>query len=170
MLTILLSLHIFNSFPLSHSCFCADPNKSPSFPPLPPQGNCQTQPVGPGLPAAAVSHHCSTASPPGCLSKTAGKIDVLSSSAWERKEGIKSTGMLRGFSQSGTQGKERRQDIHQYYPEGNASKTSVVSFIHTHLLPLVEGYSVPCSSHYTHGYVCCCGSSEKTWHSVGWFF
>lgn len=151
MLTILFSLHIFNSFPLSHNCSCADPTKSLIFPPLPPRGNCQTQPAESGLPAAAVSHHCSTASPPGCLSEATGEIDVLSSSAWERKEEIKATGMLRGFSQSGKQRKERRQDIHKYYPEGNGSKTSVVSFIHT--MSPASSWRLLCAM-YLHPWIC----------------
>lgn len=90
------SLHISNSFPLSYSCFFGDPTTGPRFPLLPPQGNCQTQPARLGPPTVAASHHCNKSSPPGCLSEAAGKIDVLSGSAWKRSAGIKATGMLRG--------------------------------------------------------------------------
>lgn len=90
------SLHISNSFPLSYSCFFGDPTMGPRFPLLPPQGNCQTQPARLGPPTVAASHHCNKSSPPGCLSEAAGKIDVLSGSAWKRSAGIKATGMLRG--------------------------------------------------------------------------
>lgn len=62
------SLHISNRFPLSYSCFFGDLTKGPRFPLLPHQGNFQTQPARLGLPIVAASHHCSTFSPPGCLS------------------------------------------------------------------------------------------------------
>ena len=90
-----LSLHISNCSPYPIIASPVTPPKGPRSPPLPPLGNCQTQPAGRGPPAAAASRHCSTASPPGRLSEAAGKIGALSNCAWERDAGIKVTGMLR---------------------------------------------------------------------------
>lgn len=89
-----LSLPMSNSSPFSYNCFSNDPTIGRRCPPLPPWGNCQIQPARQGPPAAAVSHHCSAASPPECLSKAADKIDALSGCAWERNAGIRATGML----------------------------------------------------------------------------
>ena len=70
------------------------PPKGPWYPHLPPLGNCQIQPAEQGPPAATASHRCNTASPPGCLSEVAGKIDALSSCACQRDAGINNSVVL----------------------------------------------------------------------------
>ena len=149
-----LSVHISSRLPTLCPITASPvtPPKGPRSPSRPPLGNCQTQPARRRPPAAAASHHCSTASPPGCLSEAAGKTDALSSCAWERDAGINVTEMLRGrantraggFSESGEQDKERRQDTSQENPEGNASK---VSFICS--MPPVTCSELLCASHFT---------------------